>query len=32
MARDEQWEIWYQENCKKDFERWIYKQCEKEEE
>ncbi len=30
MASDEQWEIWYRENCQRDFERKIYAQCDKE--
>ena len=30
MASDEQWEIWYTENCKYDFEQKIYKEIEKE--
>ena len=27
MANDEQWEIWYRENCRIDFENRIYKEC-----
>lgn len=30
MATDEKWEIWYKENCKKEFEQKIYKQCDEE--
>jgi hypothetical protein len=30
MASDEQWEIWYKENCKYDFEQKIYKEWERE--
>jgi hypothetical protein len=32
MASDKQWEIWYKENCKYDFEKKIYLECDKEDE
>ena len=30
MNNDKQWEIWYKENCKKDFEKQMYKECDEE--
>lgn len=30
MASDKQWEYWYEECCRKDFEKKIYDQCDKE--
>jgi hypothetical protein len=33
MTQEERdrWERWYEEAARRDFERWIYEQCDKEE-